>query len=195
MKSLLPLAAAAALFLGLSAPASAAPVKYAVVGNWEIYNNATYCTATATYEDYSSLQFNLGVSGSANIAIWNPRWDIPKGTHTVVASVDRAPPEAFRAEADGVHVMMPWTPDEDQINLVSNGAVFRAMVGREIYKFRLDGSREMLRSLGRCVAQISPSVSNPFAGTPSAKAPPSGFTEVVPLNPFPETASNPYRRM
>jgi hypothetical protein len=187
MKSLLPLAAAAALFLGLSSSASAAPVKYAEVGNWEIYNNGTYCTANARYENDSALQFNLGVSGSANIAIWNPRWKIPKGTYTVVASVDRSRPVTFQAEADGYYVMLPWKLDEDEINLVSNGVIFRAMVGQETYKFSLEGSRRMLHSLGRCVAQISPSASNPFASSRSAETPSD--------NPFSETASNPYRRM
>src|SRR3954470_21538052 len=133
------LAAAAALFTGFTVfsgfpgSASAASVRYANVGNWSIYSNETYCTATAEYEDDASLQFNVATNGAANIVIWNPRWKIPKGSHRVVASVDRTPPTTFQAEADGYHVSLLWELTEDQINLVSNGVVFRATIGREVY--------------------------------------------------------------
>ena len=65
---------------------------------------------------------------------------------------------------------MPWTLDADQINLVSNGVVFRASIGRELYSFSLAGSREMLHSLGRCAAQLSLSGANPFSGARSIPA-------------------------
>jgi len=196
MKSLLPLAAAAVLFTGFtvfsgfSSPASAsdAPVKYATVRNWVIYNNGAHCTANAKYEDGSTLQFNIGTNGGANIAIWNPRWNIPKGNYTVVVAIDRAQAETIEAEADGYYVMMPWQVNEARMNLVSNGVVFRAMLGQEIYEYNLAGSREMLGLLSRCVAAISPSASNPFAATPPAatsKTPPAST----------DTPSNPFRRL
>lgn len=186
MKSLPTLAAAAALFLGFSAPASASgePVKYATVRNWEIYSNGTYCTANAKYENGSSLQFNFDTEGRANIAIWNSRWKIPKGTYQVVVAVDRTPPKTFRAEADGYYVMMPWELNEEQINIMSNGVVFRATVGRELYEYSLAGSREMMHSLGRCVADLSPSSADPFSTSPPAARAETPASTDTPSNPF-----------
>jgi hypothetical protein len=101
--------------------------------------------------------------------------------------VDRTKPAKFPAKGDGRHVVLIWEISETEINIVSNGAVFRATVGRAEYSYPLNGSAEMLRAVGRCAIDRL-SIANPFAKAPSASAPP--FT-----NPFPETASNPYRRM
>jgi hypothetical protein len=171
------LAAAAALFTGLSAPASAADpeVSLGTAGGWDMSADNDTCAGGKKYANGTSLIFD------------NPAWKIPKGTYPVVAQVDRAPPVTFQAHANGDLVALQWGISQDEINLVSYGAVFRVKIGRADYSYRLDGTAAMLQALGRCaVSRLA--MANPFAGTaPQASAPPS--------NPFPETASNPYRRM
>jgi hypothetical protein len=183
------LAAAAALFTGLSAPASAADpeVSLGTAGGWDMSADNDTCAGGKKYANGTSLIFGVRTDGVAVIVIDNPAWKIPKGTYPVVAQVDRAPPVTFQAHANGDLVALQWGISQDEINLVSYGAVFRVKIGRADYSYRLDGTAAMLQALGRCaVSRLA--MANPFAGTaPQASAPPS--------NPFPETASNPYRRM
>jgi hypothetical protein len=191
MKSTLPTlaAAAAALFLGLSAPAAADDyVSLGSVGNWQIFKTSTHCTGTGGFRNGTRLTFNISPSGAATIVIFNNQWDIPEDKYSVTASVDRAQPVTLDALGGGKLVQMIWPLTPEQINLMSNGVVFRANVGVASYEYGLTGSGAMLRAVVNCAGDLA-AAANPFAGQPSASAPP------VPTNPFPETASNPYRRM
>jgi hypothetical protein len=48
---------------------------------------------------------------------------------------------------------MWWKLTADEIKLVSNGAVFHAMIGWQSFDYRLTGSAEMLQMLGRCLCK------------------------------------------
>jgi hypothetical protein len=183
------LAAAAALLIGLagSARATGAEVSLGAAGGWQMRADDEVCIGTMAFTNGTTLGFAVHVNGRGAIVIENKKWNIPKGDYPVVSSIDRTKPVTFKAKGDGQTVVWPWEIDEDEINLVSNGTVLRATVGRAEYTYRLNGSAEMLRALGRC-ASARLSIANPFAKAPSADQPPSD-------NPFPETASNPYRRM
>src|SRR4051812_26544278 len=185
------LAAAAALFLGFSAAASAADdyVSLGTAGGWNISANSTGCLGRRDYANSTTLSFAIRTDGKGRISIWNDNWSIPKGKYPVNLSVDRFPPVTFEGETGdtGKVVSVWWKLSPDEINLVSSGAVLNATVGKAEYQYRLVGSEAMLKALVRCAADRMPSA-NPFADAPSAAAPPA-------TNPFPETASNPYRRM
>jgi hypothetical protein len=187
MKStLLPLAAAAALFIGLSAPA-AAEVSLGSAGGWNITANDTVCAGSMIFDNGTALGFGIYADGRGAIIIKNKNWNIPKGNYPVVSSIDRTKPTTFNAQGNGQSVVWAWEINEDEINLVSNGAVLRATIGRAEYSYRLNGSAEMLRAVRRCaVSRLS--IGNPFSRGAAAEEAPSD-------NPFPETASNPYRRM
>jgi hypothetical protein len=192
MKStLLPLAAAAALFLGFSAPASAADdyASLGKAGGWNIIANSIACLGGRDYANGTTLSFAIRTDGNGRISIWNDNWSIPKGKYPVTLSVDRVRPVTFEGETGdtGKVVSVWWKLSPDEINLVSYGAVLNVTVGKAEYQYRLVGSEAMLKALVRCAADRMSSA-NPFADAPSAAAPPA-------TNPFPETASNPYRRM
>jgi hypothetical protein len=182
------LAAAAALLVNCSAPVMAAGVAVPIgkVGGWDISRSPTWCSGQGEFANGTFLTFNIATTGAATINISSGNWDIPKGDYPVVVSIDRMPPVTFTGEADGVVIRMGWKLTPDEINLFSNGAVFRAKVGRASYEYGLNDSAGMLRAVIKCVSDLK-DVANPFAGQPSASAPPT--------NPFPETTSNPYRRM
>jgi hypothetical protein len=182
------LAAAAALFIGLSGSAAVADqVKIGTAAGWSIYSDGVSCAGGREFANGTALSFVVGASGMGAIVISNSKWNIPDGDYSVVASVDRTKPAKFPAKAEGKHVVLIWIISQDEINIVSNGAVFRATVGQVEVAYPLNGSAEMLQAVGRCaVSRLS--VSNPFANA----APPASTT---PPNPFAETPSNPYRRM
>jgi hypothetical protein len=182
------LAATAALFIGLSGSAAAAdPVKIGTAAGWTIYSGSDSCAGGREFANGTALSFVVGSSGVGAIVISNPKWNIPDGDYSVFASVDRTTPHKFPAKAEGKHVVLIWNINQDEINILSNGAIFRATVGQVDVAYPLTGSAEMLQAVGRCaVSRLS--VSNPFANA----APPASTT---PSNPFVETPSNPYRRM
>jgi hypothetical protein len=180
------LAAAAALFIGLSAPAAADDyVTVATVGTWTILADETLCKAQSEYEDGSTLTFGINAKGGAALSIDDPKWSIPEGEFPVVAWVDRIERRTFTATAKDTWIVFGFALNEGSIAALSNGAVLNLEVGRSTYRYRLTRSAEMLRALGACAAERMPKA-NPFAGSPS-----SGGA----ANPFAETASNPYRRM
>jgi hypothetical protein len=191
MKSLPTLAAAAALFTGftvfagLSSPARAEESQeISVVEGWHIFKNKTWCSGGALFKNDTGMAVNIGVSGSATIVLSSDHWDIPEGKYPVVVAVDRMAPATFQAKGKGTLVTLQWSMDADEINVMSNGAVFRATVGREILEFSLAGSTAMLEAVGRCVGQLASA--NPFAGSPAASKTPPASTE---------TPSNPFRRL
>jgi hypothetical protein len=179
------LAAAAAIFLGLSAPASAADelVSLGKVGLWQVSADATLCRASLEYEDDAVLTFGINSKGGAGIAIENPKWSIPEGKYQVVSWVDRAKPTTFPATASGRAVIWEYPLNDEQFGLLSNGAVLHARIGRAEVRYRLDGSAAVLRALAGCAAERM-RAANPFSGGPAPAE-----------DPFAETASNPYRRM
>lgn len=190
MKSLPTLAAAAALFTGFMAPASAAASDFTslgTAGGWSISADHEFCHALKTFANGSSLNFGLFNDGRARIYIDNENWNIPEGNYPVVVSVDRMAPTTFDAKAKGNVVSLAWKLTADEINIMSSGAVFRATVGRQSYQFNLAGSAEMLKALGQCISTRM-AAANPFAGTPPAaasKTPPASA----------DTPSNPFRRL
>jgi hypothetical protein len=193
MKStLLPLAAAAALFLGFSAPVHAADeyVSIGKAGGWDVIASSFACVGSRAYANGTTLAFMMRTDGAGRISVMNERWSIPQGEeYPVTLSVDRVPPVTFRGEAGdtGRVVSVWWKLTPDEINLVSYGAVLNATVGKAEYQYRLVGSEAMLKALVKCAAERM-GAANPYAGTaPQASAPPA--------NPFAETTSNPYRRM
>jgi hypothetical protein len=195
MKSLSTLAATAALFICLSAPAQAGDwASQGTIGPWRMAASASACEARAAYKNGTELIFAINARGANMIAIANPNWHIPKGSYEVVVQVDRSTPDKAKADADDDFLVFQFALNEPTINLLSYGRTLFLTVGQQNYQYDLVRSEAMLKALIACAGPRMAS-GNPFAGTPSAKAPPPGFTEVVPSNPFPETASNPYRRM
>jgi hypothetical protein len=181
------LAAAAALFACLPGLASAADVRFlGRVGPWKIAADDKMCHASLQYEDDGFLFFSVSSDGRATVGVGHPKWDIPDGTYKVNAWVDRGSPVQFKADASKSVVIWGWRLDAEQVGILSRGAVFHATIGRAEIHYRLDGSAAMLQALTRCAAERMVSA-NPFAGSRSDDAPSS--------NPFPETTSNPYRRM
>jgi hypothetical protein len=184
------LAAAAAIFLGLSAPAAADPLSVlGSAGGWRIKGNHEACVGDRWFaENGTTLAFAVYVSGSAAILIQNRLWDIPAGTYPVTVSIDRGSSATFQTSfyAKEQALVLDWNLTADQISVVAGGSVFYAKVGFANYQYSLSGSAEMLRAVMDCVGGLR-RAANPFAGAPSAAA--------EPANPFAETASNPYRRM
>jgi hypothetical protein len=189
------LAAAAAIFLGFSAPAAAAgsPTKsHGAAGGWEIVSDSAGCAGSKVFANDTGLTFIFMFDGSTAISIGSEKWNIPKGEYPVTAAVDRAPTSKFRGHAGGRFVVLPWNMTADEANLIAYGAVLRVKIGSSEYAYRLDGSAAMLRGLVDCINRERQEA-NPFA----APLPPPGFEMVAPTpaNPFAETRSNPYRRM
>jgi hypothetical protein len=188
MKSLLPLAAAAALFLGVVGSARASDMEpYGTVGHWQINGNDKVCRAHSDFQNGTTLTFYINVSGGLSISIRNPKWDIPEGKYEVSAQVDRTNPGRMTAAGYGTVVFFGLVGSESDFNLLSYGRMLYVTVGAQVYQYELYRSEAMLKALGRCAATRT-AAANPYAG-PQANAPQS------PPNPFPETASNPYRRM
>jgi hypothetical protein len=176
MKSLLPLAAAAALFLGFSAPASADMASLGTAGNWVISADDSLCTAHAGYQDGTKLGFAINSTGVASLSIQNPTWNIPEGNYSVVSWVDRSAP--LKHEAAAARGWIVWHPafSLETLNLLSQGAVLYAQVGRQTYDYRLTGSAEMVRAVVLCLQQRV-AKANPFSGTqgiPTSSNPFSG---------------------
>jgi hypothetical protein len=188
MKSLLPLAAAAALFLGFSAPAAAGDmVRLETVGPWQIYGNETLCRAQSPFVNGTTLYFYVNAQNGVSIAISNPKWRIPEGSYEVFAQVDRTPPGRMAATAKDGWLIFGIAATENDINLLAYGKTLYVTVGAQTYQYHLAGSAAMLTALAVC-ADTRPAAADPFGNALSASTPPSP-------NPFAETASNPYRRM
>lgn len=166
MKSLLPIAAAAALFLGFSAPASAKSASLGTAGGWAISTEAGNCHGTMEYANDTALVFSITSDGRAGISVYNPRWNIPKGQYRAWVGVDRNGPGEFEVRADGDLVFMPWQLRSDQIELVARGAVLHVMVGAQSIDYRLEGSAAMLAAVGRCAGTLM-NAANPFSNTRS----------------------------
>src|SRR3954466_5572477 len=78
MKSLLPLAAAVALFLGLSAPAAAAgsPTKsHGTVGGWDIVSDSAGCAGSKVFANGTGLTFIFLFDGGTAISIGSEKWN------------------------------------------------------------------------------------------------------------------------
>jgi|SRR4051794_8390420 hypothetical protein len=183
------LAAAAALFIDLSAPVWAGDdvVSIGSVGPWQLRTFKDACIAVAPFKNGTSLEFWLSAKGWTATSINNSDWAIPKGDYEVVMQVDRAAPEVFKGHAEKDWVIWHYDMTEATANLLSYGNTLSVTVGRSRYQYSLDRSEAMLKALGQCVSTRLASA-NPFSNAaPNASAPPS--------TPFPETTSNPYRRM
>ena len=90
-------------------------------------------------------------------------------------------------------IVFGFALDEPTINLLSYGRTLYVTVGTQNFQYDLTRSEAVLKALIACIEPRMASA-NPFASK-TPVAPPPGFTEVVPANPFAETTSNPYRRM
>jgi hypothetical protein len=185
------LAAATALFIGLSAPAAAAEdmAQIGTVGPWTVWANTTRCKAMALYANGTFLMFWLNTKAQASISIINPEWKIQNCKYNVVAQVDKFDPVTFTATAGDGYVEFPIRLNESDVNRLSYGMTLYVTVGAFRYAYHLDRSEGMLKALTACTAERRITSVNPFNGTaPPASAPP-------PSAPIPEPTSNPDRRM
>jgi hypothetical protein len=183
------LAAAAALFLGLSAPASAgdmAPIG--TIGHWQITANETLCKAHGEYQDGTNLEFAINAKGGLSISIGNNAWAIPEGKYEITMQVDRTAPTDHAARAKANYVVWFASLDEATVNRLSYGNALHVKVGYQAFHYKLARSEAVMKALVQCAAPRM-AAANPFAASPPAAA------SNAPATPFPETASNPYRRM
>jgi hypothetical protein len=148
------LTAAAALFTGLSVPAAAGDyVSLGQVGGWNVHANHELCMSSKDFINDTELNFGIFADGQAVVQVGNPQWNIPKGTFKVVLSVDRTKPVTLNAVGEGKFVTWNWQLDADEINLMSNGMVLFAKIGKAEYSYRLEGSAAMLQTLVRCAIE------------------------------------------
>jgi hypothetical protein len=153
------------------------------VAGWEIKGNHEACLGQHYYaETGTTLAFVSYVSGRSSIYIQNGNWNIPAGVYLVTVQVDRRPPSTFQTTfyAPERALVLNWNMTADEIDAISFGTVFSAKIGSVNYQYSLAGSAQMLQAMLKCVSDL-----NPY----------SGVRERTPSNPFPETPSNPYRRM
>src|SRR4051812_25934299 len=115
------LAAAAAFFLGFSAPASAEMVPLQTIGHWQITADAALCKARGEYQDGTNLVFSINNKGGLGISIGNDAWAIPKGEYEITMQVDRAAPTDYAAWANTNYVLWFAPLDEATVNLLSYG--------------------------------------------------------------------------
>lgn len=188
MKSLLPLAAAAALSLGVYGEARAEMAPYTTIAHWRITADAELCKASGEYQDGTVLNFYINAKGAAAVGIENQKWTtLPKGTYEVTMQVDRAAPTTLEAKAGPGWVVWLVPFDEPTINLLSYGNMLYVQVGSQKHQYKLDRSEAAWKALGQCAAPRM-AAANPFAGSPptaASKSPPAST----------ETPSNPFRRM
>jgi hypothetical protein len=188
MKSLLPLAAAAAIFCGLSAPAAADDwTSLNKIGHWQIRSSERLCEASGVFRDGSLLEFTIGSSGVAIITVQDPKWRIPQGDYEIVTQVDRAPAQTFTATGSGTWVMWKIPLTEESINLLSYGRTLRITLGQMVISYDLALSEAAWKAVAKCAAPKM-AAANPFSGSPPAaasKTPPAST----------ETPSNPFRRL
>jgi hypothetical protein len=148
------LAAAAILFIGLSAPAAAGDyVSLGQVGDWNVYASHELCISSKDFTNDTELSFGIFTDGQAVVQVGNTQWNIPKVTFTVVSSIDRTKPVTLNAVGEGMFVTWNWQLDVDEINLMSNGMVLFAKIGAAEYSYRLDGSAAMFQALVRCAVE------------------------------------------
>jgi hypothetical protein len=184
------LAAAAALFIGLSGPAQAEDdVSLGTIGSWQLTAGTLYCDAKITYLFGQRMQFFIGLAGlGTSIGIFDKHWDIPIGSYEVVVQVDQTSPVTVTAKVGGHWVYIPIDlNDEIKIKALSSGQTLHVTIGHQIRHNELSRSGEVLDALRHCAAVRSAALANPFLGVPQAKSPS--------LRAIPETPSNPYRRM
>jgi hypothetical protein len=182
------LAAAAALFIGLSAPAAADMTSLGAVGPWQIAADAEVCQAVAPYKNGTQLYFFINANGALVLGVARPNWAIPAGNYQVSVGVDTTERRSHTAKAADGWIVWEIAASQDNFNLLSYGRTLYVTVGQQSYQYDLTRSEAMLKALGRCASERFVSA-NPFAGTPATRE------QSEQANPFAETASNPYRRM
>lgn len=188
MKSLLSLAAAAALFLSFAAPARATEwTQMRDVGPWTISATEGLCQGAAKFRNGTQLGFFFNADGEFWLSLSSPEWRIPNGEYEIASQVDRSERSTHKAKVIDNWIVWQIATTEHNNNLLSFGRVLYLTVGTRQYQYELVRSEAMLKALGECIAPQMASA-NPFrGGAPAAKAPSD--------NPFAETRSNPYRRM
>jgi hypothetical protein len=161
------LAAAAALFLGFSAPASAAAdddlVPYTTVGHWQIMSSDNECRAHSYYQNGTTLGFYVDVSGHVSIGIGNPKWNIPEGEYAVSAQVDQTKPGHMTARGNRTWIVFGIVGSEGDMNLLSYGRTLYVTLGTQVYQYELIRSEAMLKALVQCAATRM-AAANPFSG-------------------------------
>jgi hypothetical protein len=187
MKSLLPLAVAAALSIGFYGEARAGDwTSQGTVGPWQMEATDKVCKARSFYKNGTQLHFAINAKGAAMIGITNPDWSIPEGSYEVVMQVDRAVPSPITATGKNHYVLFQVEFDEPTINLLSYGRTLFVTVGQQNYQYELYRSEAMLKALAKCAAPMMANA-NPFSDSP-----PSARTETPAST---ETPSNPFRRL
>jgi hypothetical protein len=184
---LLPLAAAAALFLGFSSPAAAETKVLQKIGHWTIKAADGFCDASGLFQDGTLLEFTINAKRALMVSVVNPKWSIPEGRYQVEMQVDRSDLETFEAKANKTSVIWVIPTNEQSFNLLSHGRTLRARIEQTIVSYDLTYSESVVKALGQCAAPMMASA-NPFAGSPPAatsKTPPAST----------ETPSNPFRRL
>jgi hypothetical protein len=185
MKSLLPLAAAAALFLGVVGPARAAAewTPLGKIGHWKIQATEKLCEASGAFRDGNLLEFTIGSSGVAIITVVDPKWRIPEGDYEIVTQVDRAPPQTFTASGKKSWVMWAIPLTEENINLLSYGRTLKVTLGQTVVSYDLALSEAAWKAVAKCAAPKM-AASNPFSGTPPSASPGTPASTDTPSNPF-----------
>jgi hypothetical protein len=183
------LAAAAALLIGLSAPAMAVEITLLqTIGHWKVRTVDKLCIATGEFKDGTLLEFVINAKGALLVSVDNQNWSIPEGhDYEVVMQVDRAEAKTFRAAANKTYVYWQMPMTEASVNLLSYGRTLRAQIGKVAVTYDLALSEPALKAVFRCAAPHL-DAANPFSNA----SPPA---QSQPANPFVETPSNPYRRM
>jgi hypothetical protein len=174
------LAAAAALFIGLTAPAAAGDdfVSLGSIGPWSLAADATVCRAEAAYKNGTSLDFFINSKGGAHMAVVHPNWNIPSGEYEVEVWVDRATATRFTAKATEGWVLWHFPLIERNVNLLSYGRTLYVKIGGQSYQYDLTRSKAMLEELARCAAARM-TASNPFAGSPPPATAPASSNPFV----------------
>jgi hypothetical protein len=188
MKSLLPLAAAAAFSLGVYGQARADDwTSLSKIGHWQIRSAPGVCDASGVFADGTRLEFSINDHQVALISVVDPKWRIPEGIYEIVMQVDRALPQSLKAKGHEAWVMWDIPLTEESINLLSYGRTLRVTLGQEVRSYDLALSEAAWKAVAKCAAPMM-AAANPFAGSPpaAASAPPPASTD---------TPSNPFRRL
>src|SRR5687767_8173796 len=107
-------AVAAALLIGVSAPAAASAAEASdwtslgTVRGWTIVAAHDFCLASQNFTNDTELSFGMYSDGRAAIYIENKQWNIPEGKYPVVVSVDQTQPVTFTGKADGSLLSLLW---------------------------------------------------------------------------------------
>jgi hypothetical protein len=172
---------AATAFLALTGAAKGEGLKdYATVGGWNIYNSAVHCSASADYQNGTSLIFGVNTEGQTWLKVYSDAWKIPQGSYTVTARVDKVELNdlTFSATEDGHSIVNQFTMGESAYNLITRGNILTLNIGGTSYWYALKGTSAMLPKLLECIGQVA-TASNPFSAQPAPVSTPS--------NPFKRT--------